>query len=86
MVQLILELISYVLVINNVIIQWIKKATNNAFNTWPISYTTTCVSVYGIKGTAIVSYLTNYTALNTQITGVHVNGGGFNLDIVSIGF
>lgn len=74
------------MVINNVIIQWIKKATNNAFNAWPISYTTTCVSVEGIMGVAAVSYLTQNTALNTQITGVHVNGGGVNLDIVSIGF
>lgn len=75
------------MVINNgIILQWLCKVTLNGINYWPIAYTTSCSASYGIIAKIQVSYQTSLIGIDPNITYVYVNGGGYNINIISIGY
>ena len=77
----------YVLAFNNgIILQWLCKVILNGINYWPIAYTTICSASYGIIAASQVSYQTSLIGINADITWVYVNGGGYNINIISIGY
>ena len=71
---------------NGIILQWLCKVTLNGINYWPIAYTTICSASYGIIASSQVSYQTSLIGINADITWVYVNGGGYNINIISIGY
>ena len=71
---------------NGIILQWLCKVILNGINYWPIAYTTICSASYGIIASYPVSYQTNLTGINADITWVYVNGGGYVINIISIGY
>ena len=71
---------------NGIILQWLCKVILNGINYWPIAYTTICSASYGIIASSQVSYQTNLTGINADITWVYVNGGGFDINIIRIGY
>ena len=71
---------------NGLILQWLCKVILNGINYWPIAYTTICSVSYGIIATSQVSYQTSLIGINADITWVYVNGGGYTINIISIGY